>query len=202
MPVAEALGKIDRVRAWLNRIDDSWIIVQSTETGGAEITPSQVMDLAEKKEWAELDDQSDLLYARQGYLYPEGIILGTGDPAKAYRKEVGHTAIFINAYEKGKYCRRRNAVMEISTRVRQWIDETEGYNRLIAVSSGSKPISPAEILRLASRHDARYASISSANDNTPNMHSKSLQIAWNAPDNSVGYHLIVAVRSSDLLDPS
>lgn len=91
-------SKMDQVREWLSQLDASWTIIQATEAGGIELTPNQVIAIAEGEEWAHLDDQSDLLYAKQGYLHKQGLILGTGDPAKAYRNESRHTAIFINAY--------------------------------------------------------------------------------------------------------
>jgi hypothetical protein len=74
--------------------------VQATSAEGAPLGPNEILELAAKCEWAELEDMSELLYSKQDFMHSIGLVLGWGDPVEAYKHGNSETAgvFFFNAY--------------------------------------------------------------------------------------------------------
>jgi hypothetical protein len=65
-----------------------------------EATLEEVLELAKKQcEWAEIDDLSDTLHAKQDFMHPSGLEIGWGNPLDAYRCKEGSGVYFFNAYK-------------------------------------------------------------------------------------------------------
>lgn len=101
--VAQVLDSNEVVREWLDQISDRWLIIQAEEGGSQVLTPENLYALAEQCEQAEIDDCSELLFAREGYLFPSGLTLWNGDLDQALRSDASKPALFINAYRKDEY---------------------------------------------------------------------------------------------------
>lgn len=91
------------VKTWLNELDDQWIIIQASDEGDRILSPQELYGISSNCQQSEIDDCSDLSYAQQGYLFHQGLLLWTGDLAKAYRQEEGNQVYFVNAYQRRQY---------------------------------------------------------------------------------------------------
>ena len=193
MAVVQALDSNEVVREWLDQISDHWLIVQAEEGGSQILSPESLYSLAEQCEQAEIDDCSDLLFAQQGYLFPKSLTLWNGDLDQALQSNASTPALFINAYREDEYRVRQAKHAENRARLEEWIEDTNGFQRLKAAGSGSTSVSPDDIYRIVNRYDTQWITISTANNDNAKLHPRSLMIAWSAPDGKMGHHLFVAV---------
>jgi hypothetical protein len=88
--------RLSAVQDWLEQVK-GLDKVQAIEGGVKHLSDDDLLTLAEKCEWAELTNDSDL----GGGLYPYGLLMGWGDPVE-YCQSCGKSdaskVYFINAY--------------------------------------------------------------------------------------------------------
>lgn len=104
MAVAINLKKIDE---WFAKVE-GWRVVQAPSEESAanqevgqlpEVSLDDIKAIAsEKCEWIEIEDMSDTPYAQKGFMHPEGLEIGWGNPVDAYKRKEGSGVIFFNAY--------------------------------------------------------------------------------------------------------
>jgi|GEM_PF-1702191 len=93
--------KLKAIQQWLFQTE-GWQRVKATEsTDSQAVTDKDILQLAERCNWASLDDVSELLNCQQGFMHSTVLELGWGDPLVAYRNgnSDAHGVYFFNAYQ-------------------------------------------------------------------------------------------------------
>jgi hypothetical protein len=64
------------------------------------VSAEEILNLAARCEWAEIDDMSDTPYAKQGFMHPACLQIGWGHALEAYKKTNPENSgvCFFNAY--------------------------------------------------------------------------------------------------------
>lgn len=204
--MAVKLDCAEVVTSWLEKLDSQWIIIQASEGGDRVLTHDELYALAQSCDEAEVDDCSDLPYAQEGYLMPQGLLLWTGDLKRAYRKESGNQVHFVNAYHRTRYLHKQSQHSQTTRQntlrvVREWLESTKGWCRLRAVGSGSQRVAEDTIHEIANRRDTQFATISTANAENPDLHPQSLMIGWENPNGDSGHHLFIATPPANCDEP-
>jgi len=92
--------KLEAIQQWLSQTE-GWQRVKATESTESQVvTDKDILQLADRCDWASLDDVSDLLNSQQGFMHSTALELGWGDPIAAYRNgnSDAHGVYFFNAY--------------------------------------------------------------------------------------------------------
>ena len=63
-----------------------------------EVSLAEVIALAQDCDWIEFDDMLDTPYAKSGFMHPEGLNIGWGNPDDAFSGKAGTGVLFFNAY--------------------------------------------------------------------------------------------------------
>jgi len=101
MTVAAATT-LETVQQWITQTE-GWKRVRATADIGTSVSAEELLQLASQAEWAELDDCSDLPYARENTMYPIGLHLGWGDATTACTcTHPTHKILFFNAYARSE----------------------------------------------------------------------------------------------------
>ena len=93
-----ATTKLETVQQWINQTE-GWQRTQATADTGKSVSPEELLQLAEQAEWAELEDCSDLPYAKAKIMHSTSLHLGWGEAIAACTSTYPTTRIlFFNAY--------------------------------------------------------------------------------------------------------
>lgn len=82
----KAKSDLGLVSQWLKEVT-GWVLVRANSGEGGSLTPERLLEIAQHADRVELEDYSDLPYAQNGYMHPQGIVLIAGE-----------TESFFNAY--------------------------------------------------------------------------------------------------------